>query len=231
MLKVELHAHTRDDPRDRIAHTTRELIDHAAALGYHALAVTLHDRQLDIAPHAAYARERGIVLLRGIERTIEKRHVLLINFPPETERISSFEALAALKARTNGLVVVPHPFYPLPTAMGAVLDAQAALVDAVEWNAMYTRIIDFNRGAMWWARAHGKPIVGNTDLHLLSQMGTTWSEVDAGPDPDDICDAIRAGRVELRTAPLTFPRAAWQFTHMLVSGLPGSRTRRADDNG
>ena len=231
MLKVELHAHTQDDPRDRIAHTTRELIDHAAALGYHALAVTLHDRQLDIAPHAAYARERGIVLLRGIERTIEKRHVLLINFPPETEQVSSFEGLAALKARTNGLVVVPHPFYPLPTAMGAVLDAQAPLVDAVECNAMYTRIIDFNRAAMRWARAHGKPIVGNTDLHLLSQMGTTWSEVDAGPDPDDICEAIRAGRVELRTAPLTFPRAAWQFTRMFVSGLPGPRTRRAANDG
>ena len=81
MLKVELHAHTDDDPADRITHSTRQLIDRAAGLGYGALAITLHDRYFDPAPLAAHARERGIVLLPGIERTIANRHVLLINFP------------------------------------------------------------------------------------------------------------------------------------------------------
>ena len=70
MVKLELHAHTDDDPADRIAHSTRQLIDRAAALGYGALAITLHDRYFDPAPHAAHASDRGIVLLAGIERTI-----------------------------------------------------------------------------------------------------------------------------------------------------------------
>ena len=70
MLKVELHAHTSDDPVDRIPHTSRELIDRAADLGYHALAITLHERQLDIAPLRPYAADRGIVLIPGIERSI-----------------------------------------------------------------------------------------------------------------------------------------------------------------
>lgn len=221
MLKVELHAHTSDDPRDRIPHTTRELIDHAAALGYGALAITLHDRQLDPAPHLQYARDRGLVLLRGIERTIERRHLLLIEFPAESERVGTFADLAALKARTRGLVIAPHPFYPLPSAVGPVIDRYASLVDAVEWNAMYTGLVDFNRAASRWALAHGKPLVGNTDLHVLPQMGTTWSEVDveAGADAEAICDAIRAGRVQLRTVPLTLPRAAWYFAQMFVAGL------------
>ena len=59
MLKVELHTHTADDPVDRIPHSTRELIDGAAALGYYAVAVTLHDRQLDVAPRS-YADDRGV---------------------------------------------------------------------------------------------------------------------------------------------------------------------------
>src|ERR1051325_656837 len=45
MLKVELHTHTSDDPVDRIPHTVTQLIDRAAFLGYHALAITLHERQ------------------------------------------------------------------------------------------------------------------------------------------------------------------------------------------
>ena len=71
MLKVDLHIHTSDDPIDRIPYSTCTLIDHAAALGYDALAITLHDRQLDVRPLAARAAERGIVLIPGIERTIE----------------------------------------------------------------------------------------------------------------------------------------------------------------
>lgn len=71
MLKVELHTHTADDPIDSIPHSTLELIDRAAALHYDALAITLHDRQLDIRRLAPYAAERGIPLVPGIERSIQ----------------------------------------------------------------------------------------------------------------------------------------------------------------
>jgi predicted metal-dependent phosphoesterase TrpH len=219
VLKIELHAHTDLDPADRIPYSTRDLIDHAADLGYHAIAVTLHDRYFDPAPYAAYARERGVLLLSGIERTISRRHVLLVNFGPDCASVRSFEDIARLKARSTGLVVVPHPFYPTTTAMGRDLDEQTALVDAIEFNAMYTPQIDFNRRAVAWARANGKPLVGNTDVHRLEQMGTTYSLVDAEPERDAICEAIRAGRVEVRTAPLTLARAVLTFARMAIGGV------------
>ena len=221
MLKVELHAHTNHDPLDRIPHTSRDLIDRAAALGFHALAITLHDRFFDPVADQPYARERGIVLIRGIERTIARRHVLLLNFPRECETVRSFEEIAALKARCRGLVVAPHPFYPTATSLGARLDANHALFDAVEYNAMYTRWLNFNRRAADWARARNKPIVGNTDLHRLEQLGTTYSLVDAVPDADAICEAIRGGRVEIRSEPLSSPKAALIFGKMAVVGLLG----------
>ena len=68
MVKVELHAHSADDPIDRIPYSTKDLIDRAAALGYGAMAVTLHDRQLDVRPLDTYAMERGIVLIPEIGR-------------------------------------------------------------------------------------------------------------------------------------------------------------------
>jgi len=226
VLKVELHAHTDQDPLDRIPHTTAELIDRAAALGYGALAVTLHDRYFDPTPHAGYARERGIVLLPGIERTIAHRHVLLVNFPPECASVTTFEAVATLKARTSGLVIAPHPFYPTISALGRLLDVHADLFDAVEVNAMFTRFLDFNVRAVKWAHAHRKPLVGNTDLHLLDQMGTTYSLVDAPPEPDAICQAIREGRVEVRSHTLSSFRAGATFARMAVGGAIGRLSRR-----
>ena len=71
MLKVELHTHTADDPEDRIPYSTCDLIDRAAALGFDALAITLHDHQLDVRRWEAYAADRGIVLIPGVERTID----------------------------------------------------------------------------------------------------------------------------------------------------------------
>jgi predicted metal-dependent phosphoesterase TrpH len=222
VLKVELHAHTGLDPVDYIPHSTDALIDRAAALGYHALAITLHDRHYDGAAHAAYARSRGIVLIPGVERTISGRHVLLINFPAEAAEVTSFEGLRRLKTRCpHGLVVAPHAFYPTPSALGRDADTCLDIIDAVEVNSMYTSRFDYNGAAIAWAGRHGKPIVGNTDLHLLEQLGTTWSLVDAAADPDAICDAIRAGRVEVRSTPLSTVRAIWIFSRMLAWGAVG----------
>jgi predicted metal-dependent phosphoesterase TrpH len=225
VLKVELHAHTDRDPLDDIAHSTRDLIDRAATLGYQALAITLHNRYFDPAGDAAYARERGIVLIPGVERSIHHRHVLLLNFPPSCADVHSFDDIAALKQSSGGIVIAPHPFYPIPSALGDRLERHRDLVDAVEVNSMYTRLVNFNRRAIAWARANGKPLVGNTDLHLLDQMGTTWTWVDAEPDADAICDAIRAGRAEVRSEPLSTVRAGWIYARMVTSGLTGRLER------
>jgi len=218
MLKVELHAHTRDDPHDHIPYSALDLIDRAADLNYGALAITLHDRQLDIRDLVDYAASRSIVLIRGVERTISGKHVLLLNFDAEAERLDSFESLAALKKRTPaGLVIAPHPFYPGSICLGKMLHRYAELFDAVEFSAFYTSTINmFNRTAARWAKEHGKTIVANSDVHRLWQLGRTYSLVDAIQTADAVCDAIRAGRVEIRTVPLSTIRAAAYFADLLL---------------
>jgi predicted metal-dependent phosphoesterase TrpH len=224
MLKVELHTHTDDDPVDRIPYTIFELIDRAASLGYGALAITLHDLQLDVRPFHPYAAERGLVLIPGVERTIQGRHVLLLNFASGAEDVRTFNDLARLKSRTPGLVVAPHPFFPAFACLWGELDRHADLFDAVERNAMFTSTLDFNRRAERWAERHGKPVVGNCDVHHLRQLGTTYSLVDAPPNADAICDAIAVGRVRVESRPLTWAEAASIMTSMLLShARPHSR--------
>jgi len=217
MLKVDLHTHTADDPADLIPYQTHELIDRAAELGFDCLAITLHDRQLDIERFRAYAAVRRVVLIAGIERTIEGRHVLLLNYTRAAESIGSFEALASLRRRERGLVVAPHPFFPALSALRGALTRHAHLFDAVEWNGMFTRTMNFNAPAERWARRHGKPMVGNGDVHRLEQLGKTYSLVDAEPNPAAICEAIAAGRVRVVTTPHSTFTAARLMADLVVS--------------
>ena len=222
MLKVELHAHTADDPVDQIPYSSRELIDRAAELGYDALAITLHDRCLDIRSLTTYAQERGILLIPGIERTIEGRHVLLLNFSSAAENVGSFDDLARLKQNERGLVVAPHPFFPAGSCLGSrLMDRHAHLFDAVERNAMFTSAVDFNRRGERWAAVHGKPMVGNCDVHRLYQLGTCYSRVEADRNVDAICEAIRNGRVTVEATPLSAARAALTLADMFSAQLRG----------
>lgn len=227
MLKTELHAHTSDDPHDYIPHSTTEFIDRAASLGYNALAITLHDRWFDVRSLAEYARTRGITLISGVEKTIDHKHVLLLNFDAAAENADSFDTLAELRrAQPAGLVIAPHPFYPARCCLGRSLDRHADLFDAVELNAFYTSQLDhFNRSAVSWARRAGKPIVANADVHRLKQLGTTFSLVDAAPDPDAICAAIRAGKVEIHTRPLSLLEAAAHLADLTLGQIAARLTR------
>ncbi len=220
MLKVELHAHTSDDPIDYIPYTVDRLVDRAADLGYDAIAITLHDRQLDVEPHREYARSRDIVLIPGVEQSIEGRHALLINFPAAAaEAVETFGDLAALRAEHDGLVIAPHPYFPVPSCLQRDLDRHPDLFDAVELHALYTRYLDFNKRAVAWARAQDKPLVGNGDVHRLGQLGTTWSLVDATPNPEAICAAIKSGSVELRTTPISIARLVRTLATVMPSGI------------
>ena len=232
MLKVELHSHTSDASCDHIPHTARELIDHAVELDYQALAITLHDKQLDVEPLRTYARERDVVLIPRGERTIDPRHVLLINFPPRAERVETFEDVARLKAEApTGIVVAPHPFYPKRNCQRARMDRYADIFDAVEGNAIYARLVNFNGAAVRWARAHGKPTVGNGDVHRLEQLGSTYSLVEAEPDPDAICQAIRAGKVRVETQPLSMFRLAAILAKIVPGGHRHAARYRTNPEG
>lgn len=226
MLKVELHSHSADDPQDYIPHSTSELIERAARLGYDALAITLHDRQLDLRPFGDLARQRGITLIPGLERTVHGKHVLLLNFSRAgAEAVETFEDLARLRARERGLVVAPHPFFPAGICLGRFMESYADLFDAIEYNAMFTASINFNERAVQWARRHRKPLVGNGDVHRLRQLGTTYSLVDAANTPDAICEAIRRHRVQVVAAPLPFHAAAALMARLFAGNLRISAAR------
>ena len=108
------------------------------------------------------------------------------------------------------------------------MESHADLFDAVEYNAMFTKHLNFNDAAVQWAKTRRKPLVGNGDVHRLRQLGTTYSLVDAPADADAICDAIRHGRVRVEASPLPLFTAAGLIADMLAANFRPSASRVAD---
>ena len=210
-LKVDLHTHTGEDPKDIVHYSAFALIDKALALGYDAIAITNHDAVLDLPQVLDYARKKGLLLIPGMEATLSDKHVVILN-PAVRENLPerSIEDLPEL-LRPGSLVMAPHPFFPQRRSLKKQSFSILPRLDAVELSHFYTRRIDFNRKALQFARSRNLPLVGTSDCHILWEFGTTYSVVDADKDVDSIIQAVRKGRIEVVTAPLK----SWQMAYIL----------------
>ena len=130
---------------------------------------------------------------------------------------------AVERQREPGLVIAPHPFFPSRSCLRGRLTRHAALFDAVEYNGMFTAEAELQPRGRAVGAAHGKPIVGNGDVHRLEQLGTTYSLVDAEPDPDAICDAIRNGDVRVKAHPHSVATAAGLMFDLFVLNRGSNR--------
>jgi len=202
-LKADLHLHTCDGAIEKnIPYNAFELIDRAMENGYEVLSITNHDSVTFSRYLRDYAWERGIVLIPGTELTLKGKHVLLYNVVEKLNRIKNFSDLEKVRDNNNFLMA-PHPFYPCYKSLGRHLKAWIHLFDAIELSHFYTAVFDFNQNAIQCAQEFGLPVVGTSDSHTLHQMNHTYTLIDAEKDPEAIFKAIRDGKIEVVTTPLT----------------------------
>ena len=205
-LKVDFHTHTADDPQDYISFRSEELIERAGELGYDALAITNHDIVTGRPGLEKYAEARGILLIPGIELTLSNKHVIVINPPSRPlSGISSLEDLARVRGESS-LIIAPHPFYPGLKCLWSKLVDHISLFDAIEFSFFYSRLINRNKPAVPVAKAARKPLVGSSDCHNIWQVGLTYSLVEAEKNIPSIIAAVKAGKVEVATIPLSMPQ-------------------------
>ncbi len=199
-LKADLHLHTAEDPLDHVRYTAKELITRAADEGFDVISITNHHQMTFNQDLSFYAKERGILLIPGIEMTIRRRHVLVLN-PPPYKMCSDFYSLSKLR-RPETLIIAPHPYFPGTYSLNGYLMKYLNLFDALEYCHFYSPMINFNQKAVEVSRSFGFPLVGNSDAHFLSQLGTTYSLIYAEKNLDAIFAAIRQNKVKVVTRPL-----------------------------
>jgi predicted metal-dependent phosphoesterase TrpH len=228
-LKADLHLHTAEDPCDRVSHTAKDLISKAADEGFEVLAITNHQCLTFNQRLSSYARERGILLIPGMELNVRHRHVLLLN-PPNGKKVPDFSSLSALR-RPDTLVIAPHPYFPNPRSLNGHLLKNLRLFDAIEYCHFYSYRINFNQKAVAVSRMHGLPLVGNSDTHFLRQLGTTYSLIYAEKDPQAIFEAIRQKRIEIVSRPLSHLEMGSLLGRFLSLKLPARRTGSMGQDG
>jgi len=200
-LKADFHLHTSEDPCDRVSYTAKDLISEAADKNFEVLAITNHQSLTFNQRLSSYARERGILLIPGIEVNIRNRHVLLLN-PPSGKIVTDFSSLSHLR-RPDTLIIAPHPYFPNPRSLNGYLLKHLKLFDALEYCYFYSSRINFNQKTIALSKLCGLPLVGNSDSHFLTQLGTTYSLIYAEKNPEAIFTAIRNHMIEVITRPLS----------------------------
>jgi hypothetical protein len=222
-LKADLHLHTAEDPLDRVRYTAKELISKAADEHFDVISITNHHLVTFNHDLLSYARERGILLIPGVEMTIHRRHVLVLN-PPSHRICSDFLSLSKL-CRQETLIVAPHPYFPGTYSLNGYLLKHLDLFDALEYCHFYSSMINFNQRALEVCQTFGFPLIGNSDAHFLSQLGTTYSLIYAEKNLDSIFAAIRGNRVEVVTRPLRPLEMGSIANRFLRMKLRGKRIR------
>jgi predicted metal-dependent phosphoesterase TrpH len=222
-LKADLHIHTKEDPLDRVSYTARELIQMAADQGFEVLAITNHNIRTFDRDLFCFAQDLGILLIPGMEISIQKRHVLVLN-PPENAAFINFSSLLDLK-RPDCLVIAPHPFFPGFHSLNGFMKQYVEMFDALEFCHFYLKFLNFNRRALAVSRDTGRPLLGTSDAHFLEQLGTTYSLIHAQKDMESIFSAIRQAHIELVTKPLSLLQVGRIMSRFLGWKLLDNRTR------
>src|SRR5213075_2200718 len=82
-IKVDLHIHTLDDPKDAVDYSAHQLLERARALGFGVLAITLHDAVFNRKEVFADAAAMGILLIPAAEVRLCGADVIVLNVSSE----------------------------------------------------------------------------------------------------------------------------------------------------
>ena len=208
-IKVDLHLHTLDDPKDALDYSAHELLERARSLGFRVLAITLHDAVFDRAEVFADAASMGILLIPAAEMRLEGADVILLNVTAdEVSDLRNFDDLRALRARRGAslFTIAPHPFYVLGGSIGEKLVERIDCFDAIELCHFWTRLINPNRRAIETAERFGKPLIATSDAHQLHAFGSNYTSI---PRPaeltvENVIDVLRRGPLRLTNPPCSF---------------------------
>lgn len=192
-LKSNLHMHVAGDPEDIITYTLHEAIDIAQKLGFSVLAVTPHNGRIGDVADIAYAKTRGILLIQGMEKTIEDAHVLILNVNPEADLIKTFDDLVRYReSHPESFIIAPHPFFPAGYALGEKFFRNRHLFDAIEFSWFFSKTVDYNTKAEKAAKEYNLPYIATSDTHDMRFFDSGYAIIDVEEKSvEKIFEAIR----------------------------------------
>jgi predicted metal-dependent phosphoesterase TrpH len=208
-IKIDLHIHTLDDPKDAVDYSAHQLLSRARTLGFRVLAITLHDAVFNRPEVFADAAAMGILLIPAAEMRLHGADVIVLNVSAEEmAELKSFDDLRRLRERRGDSIftIAPHPFYIFGGSIGSRLFQEMDCFDAIEFCHFHIGLFNPNRRAKRVASRFGKPLIATSDAHRLHAFGRHYTSV---PMPsvltfENVFAALRSGPLRLTSPASTF---------------------------
>src|SRR6058998_1929257 len=208
-IKIDLHIHTLEDPKDAVDYSAHQLLERARSLGFRVLAITLHDAVFDRQEVFADAAAMGILLIPAAEVRLCGADVIVLNVTgKEIAELKNFDDLRQLRARrgTSVFTIAPHPFYVFGSSIGSRLFAEIDCFDAIEFCHFHIGLFNPNRRAKRVATRFGKPLIATSDAHRLHAFGRHYTSIPMPPAlrVENVFAALRNGPLRLTSPPCSF---------------------------
>ncbi len=230
-IKVDLHIHTLDDPKDVLDYSAHELLERARSLGFQVLAITLHDAVFDRAEVIADAAVMGILVIPAAEVRLEGADVIVLNVrADEVAALRDFDDLRQLRARRGDSIftIVPHPFYVVGGSIGCErLLREMDCFDAIEFCHFHKGFFNPNRAAARVAAKFGKSLIATSDAHRLHAFGSHYTSIrrPAALTVAGVFDGLRRGPIRLTSPPCSLVDLVSSIYFIFVAH-PWRRRRR-----
>jgi len=205
-IKIDLHIHTLDDPKDAVDYSAHQLLERARTLGFRVLAITLHDAVFGRREVFADAAAMGILLIPAAEMRLQGADVIVLNVTAEEmAELKSFDDLRRLRKRRGDSIytIAPHPFYLFGGSIGSRLLREIDCFDAIEFCHFHVGLFNPNRRARRVASRFGKPLIATSDAHRLHAFGRHYTSIPlpAGLTTENVFAALRSGPLRLTSPP------------------------------
>jgi len=208
-IKIDLHIHTLDDPKDAVDYSAHQLLERARTFGFRVLAITLHDAVFDRQEVFADAAAMGILLIPAAEMRLQGADVIVLNVSAEeAAELKSFDDLRRLRERRGDSIftIAPHPFYMVGGSIGSRLFQEIDCFDAIEFCHFHIGLLNPNRRAKRVASRFGKPLIATSDAHRLHAFGRHYTSI---PMPsalniENVLAALRKGPLRLTSPASSF---------------------------
>ncbi len=181
-MKCDLHVHT-SYSYDCSA-SPKEMVEAAIKKGINCLAITDHDQIKGALAAMAYAREKSILIIPGIEIKTKNGDILALNIKKIiSNRLSAKEVVKKIK-EVGGLAIIPHPFGWCCSFKEGLenlsfkedLEKLIGKIDGLEvLNASL-----FGRGnkkALAFAQKYNLPFTAGSDAHSPGFIGKAYLEI------------------------------------------------------
>lgn len=226
-LKTNIHFHTQDDPRDRIQHTFYEGIKKAKTLGFEVIALTCHQKFINLPEYRDYASSQNVLLIPGIEKNIEKRHVVILNPDQEVEKVETFNDLEKYKQNHPDIfILAPHPYFYGNFSLKGKLDQYIHLFDAIEHSWFYSHWFNRNKRGGATAKKYHLPFIATSDTHELNLLDISYAVIDTEEKTiKGVFKAIKNNNFTNVTSPRKFwKEMVWDEGQRQIKNLPKKST-------